>query len=168
MVSSALVVVTIDAARVSSPSVLFNYSSDPNVTSVTPRNTIPSGGITLTFTGENLDVVQAPVLEVRLSVGGPLVSQSLWGVHDHVVLMSSLTTIQRTSCSVEDSSTITCEAPHLMGAGGSALDYSLITDGVVTTSTDLPISVLPDPTNFRLGDVTDITTGSSTIIQILV
>ena len=78
MVSSALVVVTIDAARVSTPSVLFNYSGDPNVTSVTPINTIPSGGITLTFTGENLDVVQAPVLEVRLSVGGPLVSQSLW------------------------------------------------------------------------------------------
>ena len=74
MTSSALVVVAIDAARVNSSSVQFNYLSDPNVTSVTPGNTIPSGGITLTFTGENLNVVQAPVLEVRPSVGGPLVS----------------------------------------------------------------------------------------------
>ena len=72
--SPAKVVVTIDAARVSGPSVVFSKGNDPSVTSVSPVNTIPSGGITLTFTGDNLDVVLAPALEVKHSVGGPLVS----------------------------------------------------------------------------------------------
>ncbi len=46
---------------------------------VSPSNTIPSGGITLTFTGMkmNLDVVQKPVLEVYQPMGVPLVSYML-------------------------------------------------------------------------------------------
>ncbi len=59
-----MVVVTIDAARVSNPSVSFNYLNNPNVTAVFPSNTIPSGGVTLTFTGVGLNVVQQPSLEV--------------------------------------------------------------------------------------------------------
>ncbi len=75
LTSSALVVVTIDAARVSNPGVVFSYRNNPNVTAVFPSNTIPSGGITLTFTGVYLDVVQQPVLKVYQSMGAPLVSQ---------------------------------------------------------------------------------------------
>ncbi len=55
--------------------VLFSYHSNPNVTAVFPSNTIPSGGITLTFSGLNLDVVQQPVLEVYRGAGSLLVSQ---------------------------------------------------------------------------------------------
>ena len=77
LTSDALVVLTIDAARVSNPGVFFSYRNNPNVTDVYPSNTIPSGGITLTFTGVDLDVVQQPVLEVYQSMGAPLVSQKL-------------------------------------------------------------------------------------------
>ncbi len=68
-------VVSIDAARVSNPGVVFSYRNNPNVTVVFPSNTIPSGGITLTFTGVNLDVVQLIVLEVyHQPMLAPLVS----------------------------------------------------------------------------------------------
>ncbi len=77
LTSAALVVVSIDAARVSNPGVIFIYRNNPNVTAVFPSNTIPSGGITLTFTGLDLDVVQQPVLEVYQRTGTPLVSQLL-------------------------------------------------------------------------------------------
>ncbi len=73
-VSNALVIITIDSARVSNPGVVFFYSNNPNVSAVFPSNTIPSGGITLTFTGLNLGVVQQPVLEVYQSMGDPVVS----------------------------------------------------------------------------------------------
>ncbi len=68
-------VVSIDAARVGNPGVVFSYRNNPNVTVVFPSNTIPSGGITLTFTGVNLDVVHLIVLEVyHQPMGAPLVS----------------------------------------------------------------------------------------------
>ena len=74
LASDAMVVVTIDAARVSNVGVVFSYRNNPNVTAVFPRNTIPSGGITLTFTGVYLDVVQQqPVLKVYQPMGVPLV-----------------------------------------------------------------------------------------------
>ncbi len=66
-------VVSIDDARVSNVGVVFSYRNNPNVTFVFPSNTIPSGGITLTFTGVYLDVVQQPVLEVYQPMGVPLV-----------------------------------------------------------------------------------------------
>ncbi len=69
-------VVTIDAARLDF-GVFFTYSNNPNVTAVRPSNTIPSGGITLTFTGVYLDVVQQPVLEIYQPMGALLVSQQL-------------------------------------------------------------------------------------------
>ena len=53
---------------------MFRYHSNPIVTSVFPKNTIYSGGITLTFSGQNMDVVQEPVLEVVLKDGNTLVS----------------------------------------------------------------------------------------------
>ncbi len=69
----ALVVVSIDAARVSNSGVVFRYRNEPNVTAVFPSNTIPSGGITLTFVGMHLDVIQQPVLEIYEPMGDPLV-----------------------------------------------------------------------------------------------
>ncbi len=80
LASDALVVVSIDAARVSNPGVVFIYQNNPNVTAVSPSNTIPSGGIILNFTGVHLDVVQQPVLEVYQPMGAPLVSQQLYRI----------------------------------------------------------------------------------------
>ncbi len=68
-------VVSIDDARVSNSGVVFRYRNEPNVTFVFPSNTIPSGGITLTFTGVYLVVlIQQPVLEVYQPMEAPLVS----------------------------------------------------------------------------------------------
>ncbi len=72
--SAAEVVVTIDAAILNF-GVVFSYRNNPSVTAVFPSNTVPSGGITLTFTGLDMDVVQQPVLEVYRGTGSPLVSQ---------------------------------------------------------------------------------------------
>ncbi len=66
--------VTIDAARLDGFGVLFSYLNNPNVTAVFPTNTVPSGGITLTFTGVYLDVAQQPVLEVYQPLRVTLVS----------------------------------------------------------------------------------------------
>ena len=66
--------VNIDNARLNF-GLVFSYRNNPNVTAVFPSNTVPSGGITLTFTGLDLDVVQQPVLEVYRGTGSPLVSQ---------------------------------------------------------------------------------------------
>ena len=82
--SSALVVVSIDAATVSNPGVMFNYLSNPNVTGVFPSNTIPRGGIILNFTGVGLDVVQQPVLEIYLPDNEPQ-------VHIHNMLQPTCT-----------------------------------------------------------------------------
>ena len=77
--------------------------------------------------------------------------------------------MQRTNCSGVDASTIRCVTPQLEEVGVTALDYSLILDGTTpTTSADLSIMVLPDPTNFRLGDTKVVLIGSPSVIEILV
>ncbi len=65
---------TIDAARVVRDEVVFSYRNNPNVTAVFPSNTVPSGGITLTFTGLNMNVVQHPMLMVYGAMVSPPVS----------------------------------------------------------------------------------------------
>ncbi len=72
-----MVVVSIDAARIRNPGLVFSYLNNPNVISVSPSNTISSGGIALTFTGLFFNVVQQPVLEVYQPMGVTLVSQQL-------------------------------------------------------------------------------------------
>ncbi len=66
----------IDAARVVRDEVVFSYRNNPNVTAVFPSNTVPSGGITLTFTGLNMNVVQQPLLEVYGAMVSPPVSHT--------------------------------------------------------------------------------------------
>ena len=73
-------VVQIDNADISNPLVTFTYRNNPNITSVSPQRTIPSGGIELTFSGEDLDVVQTPVLVLTLPDGSTVVSGYVWVV----------------------------------------------------------------------------------------
>ncbi len=136
----------IDNARVSNPAVNFNYLNNPNVTAVFPSNTIPSGGVTLTFTGVGLDVAQQPVLQVDTSSGATLVN-----------------------CTVMDSTTVTCVTPDLRTTSLSPVSYSLLFDNAPpTTQNQLPLNVQPDPSNFRLGNGTGIVpTGTPTIIYAL-
>ncbi|XP_064398639.1 plexin-A2-like [Halichondria panicea] len=146
LTSAALVVVSIDAARVSNPGVVFIYRNNPNVTAVFPSNTIPSGGITLTFTGLDLDLVQQPVLEVYQPMGAPL----------------------RRNCSVVDNTTITCLTPSLTTTSLTPLDYALLFDDVsLITQARLPISVQPDPSKFRLDSSLEVTSGTETLIRIV-
>ncbi len=144
---STTVVVAIDNARISNPAVFFNYLNNPNVTAVFPSNTIPSGGVTLTFTGVGLNVAQQPVLQVDTSSGATLVN-----------------------CTVMDSTTVTCVTPDLRTTSLSPVSYSLLFDNAPpTTQHQLPLNVQPDPANFRLGNGTGmVPTGTPTIIRILV
>lgn len=87
--SSALVVVSIDNANVTNATTVFSYLNNPNVTSVFPRNTIPAGGITLTFTGVGMDVVQQPRLRITSPPGVEMVH-----THTHTtVLLYHCTTV---------------------------------------------------------------------------
>ncbi|XP_064398654.1 hepatocyte growth factor receptor-like isoform X2 [Halichondria panicea] len=146
LTSTALVVVSIDAARVSNPGMVFSYRNNPNVTAVFPSNTIPSGGITLTFTGLDLDVVQQHVLEVYQPMGDPL----------------------RSNCSVVDNTTITCLTPSLTTTSLTPLDYALWFDDVpLITQAHFLISVQPDPSQFRLDSSQEVTSGTETLIRIV-
>ncbi|XP_064398640.1 plexin-A2-like [Halichondria panicea] len=146
LTSAAEVVVTIDAARLDF-GVFFTYSNNPNVTAVRPSNTIPSGGITLTFTGVYLDVVQQPVLEIYQ----PMEEDPL-----------------RSNCSVVDNTTITCLTPSLLITSLTPLDYALLFDDVPPiTQARFPISVQLDPSNFRLEGSQKVPNGTETLIRIV-
>ena len=73
--SDTQVMVKIDAANLTF-GVVFSYRNNPNVTAVFPSNTVPSGGITLTFTGLNMNVVQHPMLMVYGAMVSPPVSHT--------------------------------------------------------------------------------------------
>ncbi|XP_064398635.1 plexin-B1-like isoform X2 [Halichondria panicea] len=153
LTSDALVVVYIDAARVSNPGVVFSYRNNPNVTTVFPSNTISSGGIKLTFTGVNLDVVQQSVLEVYQPMGAPPAT-----TEQH----------HRSTCSIVDNTTITCSTPNLTTTSLTPLNYALMFDDVpLATHASLPISVQSDPSNFRLEGSQEVTSGTATLIRIV-
>ena len=186
LTSTALVVVSIDAARVSNPGMVFSYRNNPNVTAVFPSNTIPSGGITLTFTGLDLDVVQQHVLEVYQPMGDPLVSCRIyirWSnflidifqrTTPHVLVSNMLCRycvppLQRSNCSVVDNTTITCLTPSLTTTSLTPLDYALLFDDVpLITQAHLLISVQSDPSQFRLDSSQEVTSGTETLIRIVV
>ncbi|XP_064398643.1 plexin-A2-like isoform X2 [Halichondria panicea] len=145
LTSAAEVVVTIDAARLTF-GVVFSYRNNPNVTAVFPSNTIPSGGITLTFTGLDMNVVQQPVLEVYRGAGSPL----------------------RSYCIVVNSTAITCCTPSLGTTSLTPLNYSLLFDDAPpTTQARLPIIVQSDPFNFTLEGSQEVTSGTVTLIRIV-
>ncbi len=149
---------------------VFSYRNNPNVTAVFPSNTIPSGGITLTFTGVNLDVVQQPVLEVYQPMGAPpATTEQHHVIFDFFVLHNVLTLLQRSTCSIVDNTTIICSTPNLTTTSLTPLDYVLMFDDVpLTTHASLPISVQSDPSNFRLEGSQEVTSGTATLIRIVV
>ncbi len=71
----------------SSPDVVFSYLNNPSVTLVNPTNTIPSGGLTINFTGDNFHLVRQPILELYLSMGNTLVSLSWCIVLTIIIIM---------------------------------------------------------------------------------
>ena len=167
--STAQVVINIDSSQVVSPhSVMFNYRNNPSVTSVFPGNTIHSGGITLTFSGLDMDVIQKPILETKLADGNISVSiycsriLTEWG--QFAVNYSYL---QAKGCTAVNGSIITCITPNLGTTVSNILNYSLILDAVPPiTSAQIHISIHPDPSNFSLA--TKWSTDLGTIIGISV
>ncbi|XP_064388277.1 hepatocyte growth factor receptor-like isoform X2 [Halichondria panicea] len=149
--SNAMLVVSIDAATISNPGLVFSYLDNPNVINVFPSNTISSGGIMLTFTGLNFDVVQQPVLEVYQPFEAPLRSNCSLG--------------NGTICSAVNITTITCSTPNVSGI---SLNYALLFDDVPpTTQACFPISVQSDPSNFRLETSEEVITGTVNFLRIV-
>ncbi|XP_064383417.1 uncharacterized protein LOC135332039 isoform X3 [Halichondria panicea] len=150
--SDAMVVVSIDAARIRNPGLVFSYLNNPNVISVSPSNTISSGGIALTFTGLFFNVVQQPVLEVYQPMG--------------VTLRSNCTLGEGTICSVTvNITTLTCYTPDLSETSPTALNYALMFDDVPPAL--FLITVQSDPSNFSLNSSQDVITGMAAIIHIV-
>ncbi len=77
--------------------------------------------------------------------------------------------LQRSNCSVVDNTTIMCSTPNITSNSLTPLDYALMFDGVpLTTQARLPISVQSDPSNFRLESSQEVTSGTETLIRIVV
>ncbi len=77
--------------------------------------------------------------------------------------------LQRSDCTVVDNTTITCSTPNLMTTSLTAFDYALTFDNVpLTTQARLPINIQSDPSNFRLGSSQEVTSGTETLIRIVV
>ncbi len=77
--------------------------------------------------------------------------------------------MQRSNCSVVDNTTITCSTPNLTTTSLTPLDYALMFDDVPsTTQVRLPISVQSDPSNLRLASSQEVTSGTDTLIRIVV
>lgn len=66
--------VTIDAASLFVNNKFFSYEEDPEIESVSPRDSILSGGLRITVKGKNLHVIQEPKIIGRV-VGDNTVSQ---------------------------------------------------------------------------------------------
>ncbi len=77
--------------------------------------------------------------------------------------------LQRRNCSVVDNTTITCLTPSLTTTSLTPLDYALLFDDIpLTTQARLSISVQSDPSNFRLNTSQEVTSGTETLIRIVV
>ncbi len=82
---------------------------------------------------------------------------------------SKCTLGEGTTCSVVNITTVTCFTPILSETSLTALDYALVFDAVPpTTQARLPISVQLDPSNFRLNSSQVVTSGTATVMHIVV
>ncbi len=73
------------------------------------------------------------------------------------------------NCTVVDSTTVTCVTPDLTTSSLTPINYALLFDNAPpTTQSQIPITVQPNPSNFRLEGTAMITSGTPTIIRIVV
>ena len=73
------------------------------------------------------------------------------------------------NCSVVNTTAITCSTPNLMTTSLTQLDYALLFDDAPPTNQTLvPISVFSNPSNFRLEGSQEVTSGTATLIRIVV
>ncbi len=83
--------------------------------------------------------------------------------------MYLLSCVQNSSCVLVNATAITCSTPSLGTTLLTPLNYSLrFDDAPPTTQARLPITVQPDPFNLRLEGSNMATTGTATIINIVV
>ncbi|KAM4562620.1 plexin-B3 isoform 1-T4 [Odontesthes bonariensis] len=97
------------------PNVAFRYLDDPIITDVTPAESFYAGGRIITVSGQNLDVVQQPIISVWVE---PLEVQrvkrrrrlALLTAKQQLVFNSTMTTVSE-RCSVGSPSQMTCPTP---------------------------------------------------------
>eukprot|EP00731_Ephydatia_muelleri_P021558 Em0014g149a len=139
-----VVTVYIDNEVTINNAVTFEYTNNPNYTSVSPARTIPAGGIILTFNGTYLNVSQKALLVINGMAGTFPCDQTF--------------------------TTLKCYAPPL-GSNpiGSSLspgvDYTIVMDGA--PGPNIFIGVVPNPvfTSINPNDLTQVI-GSAKIIRI--
>eukprot|EP00731_Ephydatia_muelleri_P021979 Em0014g570a len=111
----------------------YTYGSDPQFLSVSPNLTIPAGGVTLTITGLNLNIVQNPTL---------------------VFYDSQID--KRATCKPLNSNTLQCTAPALSQSSLvmdqiSEVNYTLIMDNAAGPNLTglLKLFIKPNPIFYR-------------------
>lgn len=147
----------------------FTYNEDPTIDSVIPRDIIRSGGISITVTGQRLDVVQEPRLYFELRRTERTGSTSTRRKRRQVETSPTPPLRVYSNCSAQNSTYITCLAPStesLLNLSDSAaseshkLAYGFVMDGV-TSVLDLSSSggdlgfefeAHPDPEFFGFKD----------------
>ena len=126
-----------------------------------------SGGIRLTFTGEDLDVSQNPLI----SYGGKSVSSPSSSTFHSIFTYLLFSVLPQLPCNAsENGNTLTCFAPPA-GSGDTILMYTLMLDNAEFrdfTNPNLLVMVLPNPSDFALISNEPIEIGSSTLIRIQV
>ena len=109
-----------------------------------------SGGISLNFTGTDLDSVQRPTLVINDHSASPPVHTQLCSCRLLcIVLWWYFHLFQRTVCHPESSTLLVCTAPALSGGDplDSSINYTIIMDNAPgpSNSGDLRLSLVPDP-----------------------
>ncbi len=67
-----------------------------------------------------------------------------------------------------DNATIECLAPNLGKTSLAPLEYLLFENAPPTTQARIPVTVLSDPSNFTLEGSQEVTSGTETLIRIVV
>ena len=108
-----------------------------------------SGGITLNFTGTDLDSVQRPTLVINDHTAIPPVHTQLLSCRLLcMALWWYFHLLQRTVCRPESPTLLVCTAPALSGGDpGDSINYTLIMDNAPGPSNtgDLRLSLVPNP-----------------------
>ncbi|TMS01286.1 Plexin-B3, partial [Larimichthys crocea] len=112
-----LVRVLFGKAEKTVPNMTFRYHDDPVITEAAPAESFYAGGRIIMVTGENLDVVQQPIIAVWVE---PLEVQrvkrrrrlALLTAKQQLVFNSTMTTVSE-RCSVLSSSQMTCLTPKV-------------------------------------------------------
>jgi plexin A len=110
-----------DADLANNAMVTYSYRNDPTFDGVSPQQTIPAGGVNLTFMGTNVDIIQSPMI----------------AINDSRFPASSIE-----SCVSTSGTTLICTAPTISSPIGNSdygqpVSYQLILDGAPSPDSNM-------------------------------